>query len=94
MNEPHPIHSPGDGGNYSLELAAHITGISSETILHYQETGLLPCPDRSYDDESLRTLRRIEHLRGSVGVNEPGIRLILELARQLETLRNQMRAGF
>ncbi|MCB1131734.1 MAG: MerR family transcriptional regulator [Verrucomicrobiae bacterium] len=91
MNDPLPIHDPGDGGTYSLEVAARITGLSSETIVHYQETGVL---GRSLDDESLRTLRRIGHLRDAVGVNEPGIRLILELARQLETLRDQMRAGF
>ena len=91
MNDPLPIHDPGHGGTYSLEVAARITGLSSETIVHYQETGVL---GRSLDDESLRTLRRIGHLRDAVGVNEPGIRLILELARQLETLRDQMRAGF
>ena len=91
MNDPLPTHDPGDGGTYSLEVAARITGLSSETIVHYQETGVL---GRSLDDESLRTLRRIGHLRDAVGVNEPGIRLILELARQLETLRDQMRAGF
>ncbi|MCP5533826.1 MAG: MerR family transcriptional regulator [Akkermansiaceae bacterium] len=96
MNDPLPIHDPGDGGTYSLEVAARITGLSSETIVHYQEGGLLgpSRTDAPIDDESLRTLRRIGHLRDAVGVNEPGIRLILELARELETLRDQMRAGF
>lgn len=95
MNEPLPIHDPGEGGTYTLEVAARITGLSSETILHYQEIGLLdPAGRGTYDDESLRTLRRIGHLRDTIGINEPGIRLILELTRELELLRDRMRAGF
>lgn len=94
MNDPLPTHDPGGGGTYSLEVAARITGLSSETILHYQETGLLEAGGGAYDDDALRTLRRIGHLRDTVGVNEQGIRLILELTRELELLRDRMRAGF
>lgn len=96
MNSPLPFYDPDEHGAYTLEVAARITGVSSETILHYEEIGLLDTggSDDRFDDECLRTLRRIGHLRDTCGVNEQGIRLILELTRELETLRDQLRAGF
>ena len=42
---------------YTLELLAEITGVSAQTIVQYQEHGLIR-PE--FDDESVRTLRRIE----------------------------------
>ena len=57
------MNPPGET-SYSLEITAHLTGMSAETILHYQEQGLIrPEPVSGlFDDEALRTLRRIEHL--------------------------------
>lgn len=78
---------------YSLEITARISGLSAETILHYQEQGFvrpLPSPNDSqclFDDEALRTLRRIEHLRSTCGVNDAGLKLILHLMDELERLR-------
>jgi MerR family transcriptional regulator/heat shock protein HspR len=82
--------NPDDDAAYSLEVFARISGVETETILHYQELGLLrPLPDSGdhFDDEALRTLRRIEHLRDTCGVNETGIRLILDLLDELDRLR-------
>jgi hypothetical protein len=74
----------------ALEIVSKITGISSQTVLHYQETGLIRPSD--YDDETVRTLRRIEHLHSSLGVNEPGLRLILKLMEEVDRLQNDLRA--
>lgn len=83
------FHEPDDPASYSLEVVARITGISSQTILHYQETGLIRSDP--YDDETVRTLRRIEHLQSTCGVNEAGLRLILGLMEEVERLRAGIR---
>lgn len=76
---------------YTLDIIATISGVERETILHYQQQGFihaLPDGDDRYDDEALRTLRRIEHLRSTCGVNETGLRLILNLLDEVERLRS------
>ena len=76
---------------YTLDVFARISGVDRETILHYQQLGFirpLPDCDDRFDDEALRTLRRIVHLQGTCGVNETGLRLILELLDELEQLRS------
>jgi DNA-binding transcriptional MerR regulator len=80
-----PIYEPDEQATYSLEIVERITGISSQTIIRYQETGLIRSGD--YDDETVRTLRRIEHLQSTCGVNEAGLRLIMGLMEEVERLR-------
>lgn len=82
-----PIYEPDEQATYTLEVVAQITGISVTTILRYQESGLIPAS--AYDDETVRTLRRIEHLRSTCGVNENGLRLILSLMDEIERLRTR-----
>lgn len=84
--------NPDDETVYTLEVIARISGVDAETILHYQEQGFIrPLPESAnqFDDEALRTLRRIEHLRETCGVNEAGLRLILDLLDEVERLRNK-----
>ena len=73
---------------YTLEILAEITGISTRTLIQYQEHGLIR-PD--YDDETLRALRRVEHLRETCEVNLSGLRLILSLMEEIEQLRAELR---
>lgn len=80
MNQP--IYDPDDAASYTLDVVAHITGIHTETILHYQETGLIG--QAPFDDETVRTLRRIEHLRSTYEVNEAALKLILGLMARVE----------
>lgn len=83
------MNPPGES-SYSLEITARLTGMSADTILRYQEQGLVSAgPDSgTFDDEALRTLRRIEHLRETCGVNDAGLRLILHLMDEIERLKN------
>ena len=83
--------SPDEQDRYTLELIARISGVDADTILHYQELGLIrPVEDSGepYDDEALLALRRIEHLRETCGVNEAGLRIIFGLMADLEQLRS------
>ena len=85
--------SRSESASYSLEIIARMSGMSAETIVHYQEQGLIPTApadseEDAYNDETLRTLRRIDHLRSTLEINEAGLRLILGLMEELDRLRN------
>lgn len=92
-----PVFEPDMDASYSLEVTAKLTGVSSETILYYHEHGLIPWVEKPeanglhFNDDALRTLRRIEHLRVIFEINESGIKLILHLMDELEKLRADLR---
>lgn len=73
---------------YTLEILAEITGVSTQTIVQYQEHGLIHPP---LDDEAIRALRRIEHLRETCEVNLAGLKLLTSLLEEVEQLREERR---
>jgi DNA-binding transcriptional MerR regulator len=92
-----PPAGPEPEGGYTIELCARITGLSRETVVHYREQGFIRPLSAAADtvrfgDEALRTLRRIEHLRETYGVNDSGLRLILALLEEVESLRDSLQA--
>jgi len=93
-----PLFEPDTEATYTLDTIATLTGVASQTILHYQERGLISpvagheVDPRQFDDEALRTLRRIEHLRCSCEMNVSGLKLILDLMNEVERLRAEVRA--
>ncbi|MDP1589740.1 MAG: chaperone modulator CbpM [Prosthecobacter sp.] len=74
---------------YTLQVLAEITGVSTQTIVQYQEHGLIR-PE--FDDETIRALRRIEHLRESCEMNLAGLKLLTSLLEEVEQLREELRA--
>ena len=87
-----PIHEPETHPAYSLEFVIKATGLSSETILYYQEQGLVQTENGNFDDEGLHTLRQIDHLQQAYDVNLSGLKMILELLAEVDHLRTLMRA--
>ena len=73
---------------YTLEVLAEITGIESTTLIRYQEHGIIR-PD--FDDDTVRHLRRIEHLRETCEMNLEGVKLLTELLDEVERLREELR---
>jgi DNA-binding transcriptional MerR regulator len=73
---------------YTLDILAEITGVSTQTILEYQEHGLIR-PE--LDEDSLRILRRIEHLRESCQVNLAGLKVLTSLLEKVEQLNEELR---
>jgi DNA-binding transcriptional MerR regulator len=43
-----------------------------------------------FNDEAIRTLRRIEYLRDGCGINLTGIKLIMQLTKEVEFLRQEL----
>lgn len=91
---PAPANDPDEPTTYTLDIVAELTGVSSQTILHYQEQGLIhpAAPTGGFDDETIHTLRRIEHLRVTSAANLTGIKLILELLDEVDQLKAALRA--
>ena len=74
---------------YTLELLSSTSGVSTQTIVQYQEQGLLPS---QLDDDALRALRRIEALRETCEMNLSGLKLFAQLLDEVEHLRHELRA--
>ncbi len=82
---------------YSIEEAARLAQLPRRLIVVYSRHGLVsPAvdPDLSgwyFDDEGIRTLRRIERLRSSLGMSLMAVKLVLELGHEVERLRQEVR---
>ncbi len=83
---------------FTLEILTELSGTSSQTILLYQEHGLIATvaeKDSSgprFNEETLRTLRRIQQLRDTCGMNLAGLKLLTTLLVEVERLRAELRA--
>ena len=78
---------------YFIEEVRDLAQVPRRTILIYSKYGLVsPIVDPDwggyyFSGESIRSLRRIEYLRTTCGINLTGIKLILELMSEIEYLR-------
>jgi len=82
---------------YSIEEAARLAQVPRRLIAVYFRYGLVsPAADPDlggwyFDDEGIRTLRQIERLRNSLGMNLAAVKLVLELTHEVERLRQEAR---
>ncbi|MDB6024899.1 MAG: MerR family transcriptional regulator [Verrucomicrobiales bacterium] len=82
---------------YTIDMAARLAQVPRRIILLCCKHGLIsplvgPVDGGCYfDDEAVRTLRRIEFLRRTYGINFRGTRMILELLAEVEDLRDELR---
>lgn len=82
---------------YSIEVIAELAGVSTQTVVHYQEQGFFRHSSldegnaEMFDVEFLRQLRRIEHLRTTCEMNDTGLKLMLDLLHEIECLREESR---
>jgi len=82
---------------YTIETTANLTHVGRRNILVYYKQGLLPSvlvPESGgyyFNDEGIRSLRRIEHLHNTLGINLRGTRMILDLMNEVERLRDEIR---
>lgn len=92
-----PVYGEESDTYYTLEVFAELAGVDAGTVLHYQEQGFLhpashvAAEAAAFDAECLRQLRRIEHLRATCGMNEAGLKLMLNLLEEVERLREERR---
>ena len=82
---------------YSLDIAAHIAGVSRRSILMYCRAGFVksvfqpPYGVMAFTEEAIHTIRRIEHVRTSYGLDLALIKTMFDLIEEVEHLRSELR---
>lgn len=90
------LFEPNPQAVYTIEETARIAQVPRHRIAIYYKHGLVSPtvdPDAGwfFNDEAIRVLRRIEYLRTACGLNVTGIKLVLELMREVEILSEEVR---
>lgn len=86
-----------DHARYSLDAAAHLTGVHPEMLQYYCRLGLLDDhlagtdSEPTFDKDALQEVRRIEHYRRSLGISRRALPLICELRREAERQHIEIR---
>jgi DNA-binding transcriptional MerR regulator len=81
---------------YTIEMTAHLVDVPRHAIFVYYKHGLVSpvvdpgCGGYYFNDEAIRTLRRVEHLRTNCGVNLAGIKMILDFMKKVEQLESEV----
>ncbi len=79
-------------GVYIISVAAELAGVHPQTLRIYERKGLLR-PSRTagntrrYSESDIQRLREIQELTQEHGINLAGVKMIVEMERQLEKLR-------
>lgn len=82
---------------FSLEDAAHLTGVHAEMLRYYHRAGLLEARQGAretelfFDEAALHEVRRIEHYRRHLGVGRRALPLICELQHEGERRQIELR---
>lgn len=82
-------------GVYVISVAAQLAGVHPQTLRIYERRGLLNPKrttgnSRRYSQRDVDRLQRIQHLTQDEGVNLAGVRIIMELERQLDRIRDEV----
>jgi DNA-binding transcriptional MerR regulator len=90
------LFDPPDDAVYPIESAAHLVGVPRRTILVYCKHHLLSPrigarEGYSFGSDGIRSLRHIEALRAVCGDDFAGIKIILDLTKELERLQAVVR---
>jgi MerR HTH family regulatory protein len=92
------LFEPSPGTAYPIEQLSQLAGIPRRRILIYCKERLvtpMANPDMEgywFDAKTLRTLKQIEELRSICGEPLAGVKVILDLMREVQRLRSEMRA--
>jgi len=82
---------------YSLDAAAHLAGVPRRSILIYCRAGLVqpvfqpPYGVMGFTEEAIHTVRRIEHLRALHRIDLAWVKVLFDLANEVERLRAEVR---
>jgi MerR HTH family regulatory protein len=86
--------APDDHAVYIISVAAELAGVHPQTLRIYERKGLL-APKRTtgntrrYSEADIERLRRIQELTQDVGVNLAGVKVIMELQREVRELQRR-----
>lgn len=78
---------------YTLTVIAEMAQLDKETIRRYEDEGLISPTVRKnqklYSDDDLERLKMIRRLTEELGVNLPGVEVILNMRQQILNMQNE-----
>jgi MerR family transcriptional regulator/heat shock protein HspR len=80
---------------YVISVAARMLEIQTYTLRYYEKVGIIE-PHRSqgnirlYSDRDIALLKRVKSLVDDMGVNLPGVEVILRMVQQMGELQNEL----
>jgi hypothetical protein len=91
------VFEPAPEEVYPIEIVAHLTHTPRHLIAVYCRHGLIApvSPPESegwwFDDNAIYELRRLGSLRAEYGLEPTALRLLIEMHRELDRLREEVR---
>jgi MerR family transcriptional regulator/heat shock protein HspR len=91
MNEINYDNEP----RYVISVAARMLDIHTHTLRYYERVGIIE-PRRSqgnvrlYSDRDIALLKRIKSLVDDMGINLPGVEVILRMVEHMGELQNEL----
>lgn len=82
---------------YTLDVAAHLAGVTRRSVLVYCRAGLVrpvfqePYGVMAFTEEAIHTLRRIDQMRAIRGIDVTWIKTMFDLIDEVERLRAEVR---
>ena len=80
---------------YVISVAARILDIQTHTLRYYERVGIIE-PRRSqgyirlYSDRDIALLQRVKSLVDDMGVNLPGVEVILRMMQRMGEMQNEL----
>ncbi len=84
-----------DEPRYVISVVTKLVDLHPQTLRHYEDLGLV-VPTRSkgnirlYSQRDIELLRRITRLTQDLGINLAGVEVVLNMAEQIERLRQEV----
>ncbi len=80
---------------YVISVAARMLDVQTHTLRYYERVGVIE-PRRSrgnvrlYSDRDIAILQRVKTLVDDMGINLPGVEVILRMMERVEILQNEL----
>jgi MerR family transcriptional regulator/heat shock protein HspR len=80
---------------YVISVAARMLHIQTHTLRYYERVGIIE-PHRSqgnirlYSDRDIALLKRVKSLVDDMGINLPGVEVILRMVQHMGELQNEL----
>ena len=80
---------------YVISVAARMLNVQTYTLRYYEKVGIIT-PHRSqgnirlYSDTDIALLQKVKALTEDMGINLPGVEVILRIMRHMNDLQNEL----
>jgi MerR family transcriptional regulator/heat shock protein HspR len=80
---------------YVISVAARMLDVQTHTLRYYEKVGVIsPCRSRGnvrlYSDRDIALLQRVKALVDDMGVNLPGVEVILRMMQHVDELQAEL----